>query len=309
MLKMMVHVKDSEIKEVKSPEQLKQMKKLLKRILSSVQSLGTFLSRVMYNMYSSEEQYSRRTEDFFSMCIMLNSLLKSKFTFYCYAIYLSKVIIHKKKKLWLIKRQKIKSKMKAFDDLIYMKKFLVDEKSQNAVRSFSAQYLRNSTNSKNIEKIEKMVPKGIHKFLKSSLFLAEDELKEVRKKEKLEKSTTVGEFEFNEHLQMDMSEFVVYINLHLKMNLDYVFSSELKVILKFFTAIEDFMENTFGNKELEVKIDMMRLIIRMTNATLFIDKLFMLDMMNIKYLQYWQTFSLFTQVLMSELRSVALEDK
>lgn len=93
---------------------------------------------------------------------------------------------------------------------------------------------------------------------------------------------------------MDMSEFLVHLNLHLKVNLDYVFSSDLKEILKFFTAIEDFMEKTFGNKELEIKIDMMRLIVRMTNATLFIDKIYMLSLMNIKYLEYWQTFSLFT---------------
>ena len=100
---------------------------------------------------------------------------------------------------------------------------------------------------------------------------------------------------------MDIEEFLVHLNLHLKMNLDYVFSSDLKEILKFFTAIEDFMEQTFGNKELEIKIDMMRLVIRMTNATYFIDKIYMLSQMNIKYLDYWQTFSLFTQVLMSEL--------
>jgi len=46
---------------------------------------------------------------------------------------------------------------------------------------------------------------------------------------------------------------------------------------------------------------MMRLVVRMTNATVFIDKIYMLNQMNIKYLEYWQTFSLFTQVLMSEL--------
>jgi hypothetical protein len=48
---------------------------------------------------------------------------------------------------------------------------------------------------------------------------------------------------------------------------------------------------------------MMRLVVRMTNATVFIDKIYMLNQMNIKYLEYWQTFSLFTQVLMSELLS------
>lgn len=152
-----------------------------------------------------------------------------------------------------------------------------------------------------------MTPQGMHKFLKSSLYLDSEESREshrsILRVSELEGKKKGGK----NHVEMDMGEFLVHLNLHLNMNLDYVFSSDLKEILKFFTAIEDFMEKTFGNKELEIKIDMMRLIIRMTNATSFIDKIYMLSQMTIKYLDYWQTFSLFTQVLMSELLTVGQE--
>jgi len=77
------------------------------------------------------------------------------------------------------------------------------------------------------------------------------------------------------------------------MNLDFVFLSGIKEILGFFSSLEKFMVITFGNKELEIKIDMMRLVIRMTSAISFVDKLFMLDLMRIDYLDRWQTFSLF----------------
>lgn len=157
----------------------------------------------------------------------------------------------------------------------------------------------------------------MHRLLKSSLFLDTEESKASQliafRASSINQNTNLStgpnssvlsrQNAAPKHVQMNMEEFLVHLNLHLKMNLDYVFSQDLREILKFFTAIEDFMEKTFGNKELEIKIDMMRLVVRMTNATVFIDKIYMLSQMNIKYLEYWQTFSLFTQVLMSELLS------
>lgn len=294
MLTAMVNVKDSEICEIRDPALKKKAKKIFQDILDSVKYLGVFLSQVMYPLYSDE--YNKKIEDFFSMCIILNSLLRSKYVFYCYTFYLSKVLIFKNKQFYLQKRQRSKSRFRAFDDLIYMNKFLIDEASQKMVRSHSVQFLRDSSSSKhfrNLEKIEKMTPKGMHNILKSSVFLDKEELENLGARGKRKAA----------NVQMDIHEFLVHLNLHLKMNLDYVFSGNLKEILAFFTAIEDFMEKTFGNKELEVKIDLMRLIIRMTNATLFIEKIFMLNKMRIKYLEYWQTFSLFTQVMLSELRN------
>lgn len=297
MLRKMVNVKDTEIRPIEDKIELKRVKSLLKTLLKSVKALSTFFAKVLYDMYSEGiEEQNRQTEDFFAMCILMNSLLRSKFVYYCFIFYLSRISIFKNKQTWLSKRQILKRDLAAFDDLIYMKEFLLEEESQCKLRSHSIQFLRTSSTSRNIEQMEKMTPEGMHRLLKSSLFLDTEEAKKSNQNSYL-KSSTLG----SKHVQMDMGEFLVHLNLHMKMNLDYVFKSDLKEILKFFTNIEDFMEKTFGNKELEIKIDMMRLIVRMTNATYFIDKIYMLSQMNIKFLDYWQTFSLFTQVLMSEL--------
>lgn len=296
MLVIMVNAKDIELKEPKNKKTLRKAKSILKNILESTHCLGVFLASVTHHLYSeSQNKFNKKTQDFFTMCIVLNSLLRSKYAFYCYSLFLSKITMSRKKLLYLQHRQKAKTNLKSFDDLIYMKKFIVDKESQLTVRSNSIQFLRSSSSTKNIQKIEQMTPKGLHGFLNSSLFLDNTERSSAR--------GDGGEKKVAE-IQMDIHEFVVHLNLHLKMNLDHVFSSGLKEILTFFTAIEDFMEKTFGNKELEVKIDLMRLIIRMTNATLFIDKIVMLNAMRVRYLEYWQTFSLFTQVLLAELRSM-----
>lgn len=297
MLVMMVNARDIDVKEPKNKKTLKKARSILKNIMESAHSLGVFLASVSHHLYSeSDQKFNKKTQDFFTMCIILNSLLRSKYAFYCYSLFLSKIIMSKKKLMYLQHRQKSKTNLQSFDDLIYMKKFIVDQDSQNTVRCNSIQFLRSSSSTKNVQKIEQMTPKGLHGFLNSSLFLDKDAPPCSNTLQ--QRGGKVSE------VQMDIHEFVVHLNLHLKMNLDHVFSSGLKEILTFFTTIEEFMEKTFGNKELEVKIDLMRLIIRMTNATLFIDKIVMLNAMRVRYLEYWQTFSLFTQVLLAELRSM-----
>ena len=101
--------------------------------------------------------------------------------------------------------------------------------------------------------------------------------------------------------KMSIQEFLAHLNLDLKMNLDSVFSSNLDEILDFFDSIEDFMMRILGGQELEVKIDLMRLIIRTTKSELFIDKLFLHSRIRLDFLEQWQTFSLFIQVLIHEV--------
>lgn len=314
----MVNCKDNELTAIESDEEKKKIKRLLKRILDSVKALSTFFAKILYEIYTEGlHESNRRTEDFFAMCILMNSLLRSKFVYYCIILYLSRVLIYRNKQSWLVKRQKLKSDLSCFDDLIYMKSFISEEESQIKLRASSVAHLRTSSVSRNVEKIEQMTPQGMHRLLKSSLFLDTEEARASQltsfRGSSLNHNIALSNGQNSsilsrqnatpKHVQMNMEEFLVHLNLHLKMNLDYVFSQDLREILKFFTAIEDFMEKTFGNQELEIKIDMMRLVVRMTNATVFIDKIYMLNQMNIKYLEYWQTFSLFTQVLMSELLS------
>lgn len=102
--------------------------------------------------------------------------------------------------------------------------------------------------------------------------------------------------------KMNIHEFIVHLNLHLSQNLDHVFSSGLDSILRFFKDVEKFIETVFGGQELEIKIDLMKILLRMSNASSFVEKIFMIKEMKMDFLANWQTFELFIQVLMVELK-------
>lgn len=102
--------------------------------------------------------------------------------------------------------------------------------------------------------------------------------------------------------KMTMEEFLAHLNLDLRTNLDHVFNSNLEEILEFFNSVEHFMISILGGQELEVKIDLIKLIIRTTNAETFAEKIFMVSLMNLGFLQQWQTFDLFIQVLKFEMK-------
>jgi len=130
MLRIMINCKDNELITIESDEEKKKIKRLLKRILDSVKALSTFFAKILYEIYSEGlHESNRRTEDFFAMCILMNSLLRSKFVYYCIILYLSRVLIYRNKQSWLVKRQKLKIDLSCFDDLIYMKSFISEEES------------------------------------------------------------------------------------------------------------------------------------------------------------------------------------
>lgn len=114
-------------------------------------------------------------------------------------------------------------------------------------------------------------------------------------------SYLVSEPDFQQS-KMDIHEFVVHLNLHLSQNLDHVFSSGLNSILKFFKEVEKFIETVFGGQELEIKIDLVKILLRMSNASSFVETIFMIHEMKMEFLQNWQTFELFIQVLLTELK-------
>ena len=155
MLRIMVNCKDVELTAIEDEAEKKKVKLLLKRLLDSLKALSTFFAKILYDIYSEGlREFNRRTEDFFAMCILMNSLLRSKFVYYCFIIYLSRILIHRNKQSWLIKRQKLKSDLSSFDDLIYMKSFISEEESQIKLRASSVAHLRTSSVSRNVEKIE-----------------------------------------------------------------------------------------------------------------------------------------------------------
>ena len=101
---------------------------------------------------------------------------------------------------------------------------------------------------------------------------------------------------------MDINEFLSHLELQVNLMLDEVFSSDLKSILDYFKTVDLFIEKTFQNSELEIKIDLMRLILRMTKATKFVTYIQVLNAMKVDFLNECQIFALFCQVLLSELK-------
>ena len=102
--------------------------------------------------------------------------------------------------------------------------------------------------------------------------------------------------------KMNIHEFMVHLNMQVTQNLDHVFSEGLNSILGFFKDVEKFIETVFGGQELEIKIDLMKILLRMSNASSFIETIFMIQEMRMDFLANWQTFELFMQVLMMELK-------
>ena len=102
---------------------------------------------------------------------------------------------------------------------------------------------------------------------------------------------------------MDMTEFLGHVNHHLKLNLDHIFFAYLSDVMFFFHKIEDFMEKIFKNAELEIKIDLIRVILRINDSTDFFYKIYLITAMDLEFLSSCQIFALFNQVLLcSELK-------
>ena len=180
----------------------------------------------------------------------------------------------------------------AFDDLIYLSKFLNNNQAKMMLRRKSFKRINSggkNNEAQNPPERSRFAPKKVQKT-----FLQETP------KGVIEVDPEIAQ-DFSNKEKMDIDEFLVHFNLHLQMNLDHVFESNLDVLITFFSKIEDFMKEFFKKLNLETKIDLMRLIIRMTNATEFVYKVYLLKTLDIEYLQYSQTFSLFLQVLVMEL--------
>lgn len=251
--------------------------------------MGVFIAHIFSTIYYTHPE-SKEIEQV-QLYVILNSLFCKRFAFYHMCVFLTKITTLSRKEIFLNHRYGLRTRKTSFDDLKYMKEFLREKQTKDILRGNSAKSLQKYNQS--------LIPKKLQKFQlsQSKSLNISNRLPEMPNDE----SSPVQSDTSTETNAIEMNEFLVHLNLHLQMNLDYVFLSGIKEIINFFSSLEHFMEMTFGNKEIEIKIDMMRLVIRMTNASSFIDKLFMLDLMRMKYLEQWQTFSLFVQVLQAEI--------
>lgn len=463
MFRFLKNMKNSDLRAIRDKDFKKKALKLLKKILKSIKLLGVFFSKIFASLNSrkgkSKDKHAAVQEDkFMSMCITLNTLLRSSFISYRYSTYLARVVLLEDKRRWIKSRNEAKRLSKEFEGLHYLNKFVNTEDARRLVRLNSFNKIRNSglhfksmrnvykkrgsvkMFGLNVEEVMKASQAGksvikeshqesnsdstVSEFsiqesnldsnlggnksnqlpkivissaeisdnpqkpyhshrnpspnkgflsmkvnqsnssskcisrktpvLKNSKFFGlkkqttidrniERRKEEQKKKEaeamkaktpkspskarKLFKKCKTETFD-NDKTQdiqkskmeqeeqkfeqenipemtqkkLTMEEFLAHLNLDLRTNLDHVFNSSLEEILKFFNLVENFMITILGGQELEVKIDLIKLIIRTTNAETFTEKIFMVSLMKLEFLQQWQTFDLFIQVLKFEMK-------
>lgn len=285
MAKLLAKLEFKDLSRFEKFESELQCKKILKEISECFKAFSNFLSWVLYEIFWSEKSSKPEQLHFFSLCIAFNLLMTQKLISYRFVKYLTRSSIFDSKMKWIVARKELKAKNRAFTDLVYLMKLLKDNKKKFLIRekSMKAILTRSASNSPSPEKITPITLR----------FALSDDNNARPSREFVRMSSN--------NLQMEIDEFLVHFNLHLQMNLDHVFENRLELMLVFLSRIENFMKEIFGTVELETKIDLMRLIIRMTNATEFVYKIILLDIMNLEYLQYSQTLSLFVQVLRWEL--------
>lgn len=139
-------------------------------------------------------------------------------------------------------------------------------------------------------------------------FIAVEEKRNLIRKNTLRRMSNakmIPKVEMDYHVnrfKMDINEFLSHLQLQVNLELDEVFSSDLQAIIEYFKTLDEFINRTFPNAELEIKIDLMRLILRVTSSTKFVNYIYVLSNMNVDFLNECQIFALFCQVLLTELK-------
>lgn len=133
----------------------------MQNILRSIKFLGIFISKILSSFFVknneskvfmkrfrrdkvSEKSEAKRkethktegkqSEEFFAMCLTLNTLLRNKWNSYRYANFLAKVVIRECKQSWIENRKSMKQHNKEFSDCVYLSKFIKVKESRGLVR-------------------------------------------------------------------------------------------------------------------------------------------------------------------------------
>lgn len=254
---------DAELVPLEDPVERKNCQQVLKEILRLVKNLGTCMAMFIQVLESGRIGTEKKTEHI-STALILNCFLKFNFSFYIIATYLSRILLLKEVNAWIAKRRVLIRENRIFEDLEYLNHFITNEKDQHKLRQ-----------------------------------LTRKQMGEVVKDEK---NYNYLYAQINQK-KMEMTEFLGHVNHHLKLNLDSIFFAYLSDVMFFFHKIEDFMEKIFRNAELEIKIDLIRVILRINDSTDFFYKIYLITAMDLPFLSSCQIFALFNQVLLcSELK-------
>jgi hypothetical protein len=206
--------------------------------------------------------------DYHTLSLIMNTMLVPDYIYERYASFLAKVILREDMSKWFENRKILIKQKKAFSDLIYLNQFIIEEDKKRLIR------------------------KNTHTTMSFSHLGGVKEL--------------LGAHISNQ--TMDINEFLAHLEVQVDLDLDEIFSKNLQSILEYFRGIDKFIDMTFKNTELEIKIDLMRLILRMTPSTKFVIYLFVLSSMKVDFLNQCQIFALFCQVLLNELKKPVVSE-
>lgn len=207
------------------------------------------------------------SSEYHTLSLLMSTMLVPHYIFQRYCFFLAKILTIQDQREWFEWRREKVKEKSTSSNMIYLNKFIGVEEKRNLIR------------------------KNTIRRMSSARF--------VQRRE-------IGFHQVN-GIKMDMNEFLSHLQLQVNLELDDVFSTDLKGIIEFFKTLDEFVNNTFYNAELEIKIDLMQLILRMTTATKFVTYIYVLSNMKANFLDECQIFALFCQVLLSELKKPAQE--
>ena len=252
----------AEIKPLEGAEEIKTCKKALKEILKLVKSLGKCFSMYIQTLENGRIGSEEKTEHI-STALTINCFLKYNFSFYVMSMFMARILLLKDVNTYVVKKRILLKENRIFEDLAYINRFITNESGQQTLRQLTRKHMDKAVSD--------------------------------------EKNYNYLYAQINQK-QMEMDEFLGHVNHHLKLNLDHIFFANLADIMYFFNRIEDFMDKIFKNAELEIKIDLIRVIFRINDSTDFFYKIYLITLMDIPFLTSCQIFALFNQVLLcSEL--------
>ena len=262
LLSFIKDIDEIDLNALQCPAMLKRAREIFLEIVNMIKYLGYFITKMIIYIYTGNVRVNFKSE-YHTLGLILNTLLVPKYTFQRYAFYLAKLLSVEDQKRYFDRSRTLLKQRSAFEDLIFLNKFIVQADKGKLIRKNT---LSSTTNLE----------------IKDLNVLFENKV-------------------------MDMNEFLSHLQLKVKLELDEVFCSDLKTIVEYFKEVEQFITTVFQNAELEIKIDLMRLILRITTSTKFVNIIYVLNAMKLDFLNECQIFALFCQVLLTEITKPAIK--
>ena len=136
--------------------------------------------------------------------------------------------------------------------------------------------------------------------------ISEKDVQFVLKQLTFKKMKDKGDFAQKKNIKssldhIDFKQFLIHLIYQLEINLEFIFSGKIRDILKFFESVEEFSKMAFTKVSIDLKCDIFRLIIRISNSFNFISRLELLNYQKLDFFEHHESFKLFYDVYESEI--------